>query len=64
MSSIRKGASYKTHDGEKRERERESTDLPDDALDEFVHSEGDVGVDGEHLSQRVLILRRLHVTVQ
>lgn len=39
-------------------------DLADDALDEFVHGEGDVGVDGEHFPQRVLVLRRLHVSVQ
>lgn len=38
--------------------------LPDDALDELVHCEGDVSVNGEHFPQRVLVLRRLHVSIQ
>lgn len=38
--------------------------LPDDALDELVHGEGDVSVDGEHFPQRVLVLRGLHVPVK
>lgn len=31
--------------------------LPDDVVDDFVDSEANVGVDGEHLSQRVFKLR-------
>lgn len=38
--------------------------LPDNALDELVHGEGNVGMDGEHLPQLVLILRGLHIPVQ
>jgi len=38
--------------------------LPHDALDELVHGEGDVRADGEHLPQRVFVLRRLHVAIQ
>lgn len=38
--------------------------LSDDALDQLVHGEGDVGVDGEHLAQGILILRRVHVPIQ
>lgn len=38
--------------------------LSDDALYELVHGEGNVGVDGEHFPQLVLILRRLHVPIQ
>lgn len=40
------------------------TDLSGYILDEFVHGEGDVGVNGEHLSQGILILRRLHIPIQ
>lgn len=40
------------------------TDLSDYVLDELVHSEGDVGVNGEHLSERILIVRRLHIPIQ
>lgn len=40
------------------------THLPDDALDELVHGESDISMDGEHLSQGVLILGRLHVAIQ
>lgn len=44
----------------------EQTDayLPDDALDDLVHCEGGVGVNGEHFPQRVLILRSFHVSIQ
>lgn len=45
-------------------RESKITDLSDDALDQFVHGEGNVGMDREHLSQRVLVQRRLHVSIQ
>lgn len=38
--------------------------LADDVLDEFVHSEGCIGVDGKHFPQRVLVLSWLHVSVQ
>lgn len=38
--------------------------LPDYALDELVHGKGNVGVDGEHLPQLVLILRCLHIPIQ
>lgn len=41
-----------------------SADLADDVLDKLVHGEGDVGVDGEHLPQGVLVLSRLHVSIQ
>lgn len=37
--------------------------LPDDVVDDFVDGEADVGVDGEHLAQGVLILRRVQVSV-
>ncbi len=40
------------------------TDLSDYVLDELVHGEGDVGVNGEHLSERILVLRRLHIPIQ
>lgn len=38
--------------------------LADDVLDEFVHSEGSVGVDSKHFPQRVLVLSWLHVSIQ
>lgn len=38
--------------------------LPDYIVDDLVNSEANVGVDGEHLSERVFILRRVQVTVQ
>lgn len=41
-----------------------SADLADDALDEFVHGEGNVGVDSKHFPQGVLVLSRLHVSIQ
>lgn len=47
-----------------RVRERTRAHLPDDALDEFVHREGGVRVNGEHFPQRVLVLRSLHVSIQ
>lgn len=43
---------------------KDCTDLSDNALDELVHGEGSVGVDGEHLPEGVLVLGGLHVTVQ
>lgn len=39
-------------------------DLPDDALDEFVHGEGNVSMDGKHFPQGILILSWFHVTIQ
>lgn len=38
--------------------------LADNILHQLVHSEADVGVDGEHLPQRVLVLRGVDVPVQ
>lgn len=38
--------------------------LADDVLDEFVHSEGSIGMDSKHLPQRVLVLSWLHVSIQ
>lgn len=38
--------------------------LPDYIVDDLVDSEANVGVDGEHLSERVFILCRVQVTVQ
>lgn len=38
--------------------------LPDDVVDDLVDGEADVGVDGEHLSQCVFILRGVQVTIQ
>ena len=46
------------------EHDRAITYLSDDVLDELVDGEADVGVDGEHLPQRVLVLRGLQVAVQ
>lgn len=43
---------------------RTDAHLPYDALDEFVHGEGGVSVNGEHFPQRVLVLRGLHVSIQ
>lgn len=33
-------------------------------MDDLVDGKADVGVDGEHLSQRVLVLRGVQVAVQ
>lgn len=33
-------------------------------LDEFVHGEGNVGMDGKHFPQLVLVLRCLHIAIQ
>lgn len=44
--------------------EKTSQYLPDDALDELVHRERDVSVNGEHFPQRVLVLRCFHVAIQ
>lgn len=41
-----------------------SADLANNALDEFVHGEGNVGMDGKHFPQGVLVLGRLHVSIQ
>lgn len=41
-----------------------TADLADNALDEFVHSEGNVGMDRKHFSQGVFVLSRLHVAIQ
>lgn len=41
-----------------------SSHLSNDALDQLVHGKGDVGVNGEHFTQGVLVLRRVHVPVQ
>lgn len=38
--------------------------LSDQVLYEFLHGEGDVGVDAVHLTQLVLVLCGLQVTVQ
>lgn len=38
--------------------------LADDILHQLVHSKADVGVDGEHLPQSVLVLRGVDVPVQ
>lgn len=46
------------------ERQQTVAHLPDDALDELVHCEGDIRVNGEHFPQRVLVLRGLHVSIQ
>ena len=40
------------------------THLSDNALDEFVHGKGNVGMNGEHLSQRIFILGRVYVAIQ
>lgn len=44
--------------------ERKDAYLPDDALDELVHCEGDVSMNGEHFPQRILVLWSLHISVQ
>lgn len=38
--------------------------LPDNILNEFIHGEGNVGMDGKHLPKGVLILGWLHVPIQ
>lgn len=38
--------------------------LSDDVVDDFVDGEADIGVDGEHLPQRVLILCRVQVAIK
>lgn len=39
-------------------------DLPDNVLDEFVHGEGNVGMDSKHFPQGILVLSWLHVSIQ
>lgn len=41
-----------------------SPHLAHDVLHQLVHGEADVGVDGEHLPQGVLVLRGVDVPVQ
>ena len=41
----------------------ECADLSDNALDEFVHGEGNVGMDSKHFPQGVLVLSWLHVSI-
>lgn len=38
--------------------------LPDDVVDDLVNGKADVGVDCEHLSQRVFILCGVQVAIQ
>ena len=40
------------------------THLARDALHQLVHGEADVGMDGEHLTERVLVLRGVNAAIQ
>lgn len=46
------------------EHSHQTSYLADNILHQFVHSKANVGVDGEHLPQCVLVLRWVNVPIQ
>lgn len=51
-------------DNLKKEKSKIFAYLPNYVVDDLVNGEADVGVDGEHLSQCVFILRGVQVAIQ